>query len=644
MKYRRNILIVLLLATTSVSLAQTAPTPSFLSGPRTTTQSTNQPTRLPPRISDSKTQTGGYFGVMGAVHKPGVYYQASGRVSLAQLVITAGGISEQATGLVRIVLRGKPGLQTQLAADSAYELLSGDIVILDQRPVGTAQNLYRRSQSGHASTPGQNEHQVIALVNVLPRPVILELTRPGVTVGQIYEWLHQDLKSPPGMRLIHPSLTPGTRMPADFLSISLVTGSVLVFDAATFNREALPALPAVFGEPQEVSTAGWNTRLEVPPGQALLNHQVDASLVPRTRTSPHAGPRISGTIREASAAVEVNPITNPGRSPNSNVPRADGSASWLSKEVAEPRSLAAANTPSISSQPQREEPRQPANTPAQLPEFPRTVDTGTLPPASPSSEASETTSGGVLVPPPPPELSVATNPSARELATNPNPKAPGKLPAFPANPLEGTVGDLDQMSPEESPSEETSTPAGQWSLSASPALWLSIAGVTIFFCGLWGFSYWTASRKLATAPPAETSVASLEDLIQNRLPVVDLPVQFSTQAFSGPSAAVASRPRDIKPGSQIKTNIAGQPGIKPVPDAALKAAGTAIATAITKLVEGTKITPGEGRPLSASASSATSRSPKSALSEEQSSTPDALDRALQARTQQTRPTSRKGML
>lgn len=243
---------------------------SFGAGPQAQSAGGGQPEIPPglmPRVARhysspiwQATQRGGYFGMMGAIAQPGVYFHSQERVPLGEMLKQAGGSTADASGAVRIVRQGRGGLQTFLSPDSKYELLNGDVVLLESHRrasqpglrqfsanLQTSPNGTQRSSTTEASANKGGGTSYLAFVNLKAEPIIVPVPADEATLLSVMTWLRQDLKTPPFARVISPS--PLVRHDASLPPEQqlLENGSVLVFDPTTVNHNRLPQFPAVIG-------------------------------------------------------------------------------------------------------------------------------------------------------------------------------------------------------------------------------------------------------------------------------------------------------------------------------------------------------------------------------------------------------------
>lgn len=270
------------------------------------------------------TSRGGYFAVIGAVARAGVYYQQTERALLNDVLKLAGGPTAEAGGGVRIVRQGRGGLQTYLSPNSRYELLTGDVVLLEsnQRPgmAGLQQysgKIHAISDSGEKpgeAKPPTNGSIYLAFVNLKSEPIVVPVPAAQATVTNVMTWLRQDLKAPPALRVIPPGpqLLREPRLPAD--QQLLENGTVLVFDPSTVKKDRLPEFPGALGEkpvpgtdavpavsgkavpaqvPPDVNPRSQLPQLESPAGRAT---RMMPSRVPPPPTEPNLRPGPRRTV------------------------------------------------------------------------------------------------------------------------------------------------------------------------------------------------------------------------------------------------------------------------------------------------------------------------------------------------------------
>ena len=271
-----------------------------VNGPRinSTNNRTSRPVR--PVLSDSVWKRGaaeqtGYFAILGAIAKPAVYAAPTDRLRLIELVKLAGGTTDPASGGVRIVRQGRAGLQTFLSPDTVYEVLNGDVVIVEARRAATKSGLQEfsqplRSLSPNAPTgdePDSNaavsatssgpSQAYLAFTGIANRPVIVPVPSNEATLKAAMLWLKLDPASASWPRILAP--TPLFRAANGDIDATqpLPSGTVLAFEPSTINPNALPELPPAVGVVNANPTA-------IDPNRPNQSERVQAPLPRRTRT------------------------------------------------------------------------------------------------------------------------------------------------------------------------------------------------------------------------------------------------------------------------------------------------------------------------------------------------------------------------
>lgn len=184
-----------------------------------------------------------YFAIMGHVKHPMAYQLPTSAPSLVDFIRFAGGALETTTGEVRIVRGGRAVQQTMLTATSTIKLMPGDLVIVDGGRHGRGK-IIRGGDSGVGSSDeGDAARPIqIALVGVLPYPVIMQMTPDVATKRWIIEQLNQDLSIGQSVKVV-------SRRhfgPEPTLDSRLADNAVLVFPDGLVDVPALPKLPAPF--------------------------------------------------------------------------------------------------------------------------------------------------------------------------------------------------------------------------------------------------------------------------------------------------------------------------------------------------------------------------------------------------------------
>lgn len=192
------------------------------------------------------------FGIMGQIRQPGIYQFPAGPLTLARIIDEAGGLSPAAGRSIRIIRQGR---SIQIFAGSrphetlqAELLLPGDLVIVDERAEtkhSSAESASRALPPASSGTnpPGPSGEQSsrieVALLNVLSRPIIVDLDPEEATIEALWQRLQPQVSSLPQVKI----LSPGSPHPDPTRRLS--SGTVLVFDSRSIDRERLPRLPPI---------------------------------------------------------------------------------------------------------------------------------------------------------------------------------------------------------------------------------------------------------------------------------------------------------------------------------------------------------------------------------------------------------------
>jgi hypothetical protein len=216
----------------SLAIAQPVQGPQF---PSPAGKSTNQPGERY------------YFGVMGQIARPGVYELDNPQPELVELLRHAGGLTQQATGRIRIVREGHAGEVVSYSPTLYFPLISGDIIVADvQWPSQLRSQITPRSSSAirdgdSAETSASGNADAlrhVAMVNVLDRPVILPVPQTHANLTAIIAYLGQH----PAVASIVNILPVGP----EAASKPFVVPTVLSFDPQVIRRDRLPELPGVW--------------------------------------------------------------------------------------------------------------------------------------------------------------------------------------------------------------------------------------------------------------------------------------------------------------------------------------------------------------------------------------------------------------
>ena len=199
------------------------------------------------RTSQSDTQL--YVGVMGQVARPGVFELPGPLPQLREFLNLAGGITTNASGSIRVIRAGRSN-QFFLSPRFRLQLLPDDLVIVEskqfisstQQGNTSAANGWQRNTGTLSAGPTAAVVQ-IGLVNLISRPVILDIPSEQANLAKVLSLLHQPVRENGVITVFRPG-SGMQNVPVDqALEASLATGVALVFDPATVNSSVLPRFP-----------------------------------------------------------------------------------------------------------------------------------------------------------------------------------------------------------------------------------------------------------------------------------------------------------------------------------------------------------------------------------------------------------------
>jgi hypothetical protein len=183
-----------------------------------------------------------FFAILGEVWRPGVFESAEPQPQLVELVNRAGGPTATALGNVRVIRGGRGGYQAFLADALNFPLLPNDIVILDSRDSV-------RDRTGPGSQIPEDVFVQLGLVNLIARPIVLDVSAEKATLRTVLALLHQPVGGAAQVTIVRPAGGPEVVSLSQASDVPLDSGSVLVFDPTTVNPGLLPRLPATVPVP-----------------------------------------------------------------------------------------------------------------------------------------------------------------------------------------------------------------------------------------------------------------------------------------------------------------------------------------------------------------------------------------------------------
>jgi len=184
------------------------------------------------QMTQSTTQP--YVAIMGQIGRPGVFELSGPVPQLAEFLNLAGGTTPNASGSIRLI-RGGRSSQFFLSPKLSLQLLPGDLILVESKQFVTG-----RQNGNVASAPAIVQ---IGLVNLISRPVILDIPSEQASLAQVLSLLHQPVAGNAEVTVIKPGSGVQNVSVEQAFETALATGVVLVFDPATVNSTVLPRLP-----------------------------------------------------------------------------------------------------------------------------------------------------------------------------------------------------------------------------------------------------------------------------------------------------------------------------------------------------------------------------------------------------------------
>lgn len=236
------------------------------------------------------------FTIVGAVQRSGVYETDKQQIRVESLLEAAGGLTEESTGILRIIRDGRPRLQMMYRPGSTDTIFAGDIVVAAGRSAGRWQPggsgvVDRQAIESEALVP-------IACIGVINRPIVLPLAVDHANRRMLARLLGQ---APDVMSAVQ-VWSAGRPLSTD----RLVAGDVLDFSRAALDVAALSRLesfPAVLPlTPPEPTPQQTEASLSV-------NQQpAEPAAMPTVTTAPQP-PVIVHRPHEASPQAEPTPLS-----------------------------------------------------------------------------------------------------------------------------------------------------------------------------------------------------------------------------------------------------------------------------------------------------------------------------------------------
>lgn len=262
-----------------------------------------------------------YVGILGEIAKPRVYKVNSQALNLQSIIRIAGGMTDDASGTIRIVRQDRIVESIFFNPQSNLPLLPGDLLIVESKRIQAAfsrlyeadpQTRAKYAQAAEIAVKGTDPSGIqLAFVNVLDRPVIVKIKHEHATLAQVVQKLDQPIELAQSIRVIGPErmLSQGaTTQPID---TTIADGSVLVFPASAVNRSRLPSLPVPYDS--EIAAGAIPSLIGGAAGQSPELRNVGQLPPLAAREFPHEAPAVRFPT---SADQATTPLPAPTQTPN----------------------------------------------------------------------------------------------------------------------------------------------------------------------------------------------------------------------------------------------------------------------------------------------------------------------------------------
>ncbi|HLJ09716.1 MAG TPA: SLBB domain-containing protein [Planctomycetaceae bacterium] len=265
---------------------------------------------------------GPVIGIMGQVARPGAYELNHTQPTISDLVGLAGGTTDNASGTIRVIRRQQSGHQTLfLNGGLAYALRSDDLVIVEARQLIIDWRIgeprlggVRRQKSANGTDRCASVVQ-LGLLNLSSHPVVLNATLEKGTLDEVLGLLGRPVAGNTEVAVLTPGGSTQIVAVSQAPHVGLVSGSVLVFDAASVSAASLPRLP------ESICAAVPLSIRQLPAPPARLSPPGESPIRPTPANGPDAD-------RHQTPAGHA-PTSAPRRAPSDRAKPAARSFVWI---------------------------------------------------------------------------------------------------------------------------------------------------------------------------------------------------------------------------------------------------------------------------------------------------------------------------
>lgn len=299
-----------------------------------------------------------HVGILGEIARPGVYVVDSQGLSLQSVIRRAGGLTDGASGTIRIVRQDRVVESVYFTSQTTNSpLLANDLLIVESQQARAAVARYfdadpqTRDQSPLTIRGTDPQGIQVAFVNILDRPVVVRIKHEQAQLSQIVQKLAQPQELAQSVRVIGPErgIAQGSRVDP---AASLSDGSVLVFPRQAVNRAKLPVLPSAYDS--EIASGAVPSLIGGPTGQSAELRNVGQLPPLVARQMPEVLPQVPvlpEPVAPRPSALPMTPATE------STIPEASPEASRIEIPPAQPSVPLVHSQPRIATLPFAGQPR-----------------------------------------------------------------------------------------------------------------------------------------------------------------------------------------------------------------------------------------------------------------------------------------------
>lgn len=217
-----------------------------------------------------------YVGILGEIHKPGVYQLDPKSLNIQSVLRRAGGMTDDASGTIRVVRQDRIVESLYFSPQTNPSLLAGDLLMVESKRAQAAiSRLYdadpqvqaEYAKAAALAVRGNDPGGIqVAFVNVIDRPVVVKIKHENARLAQVVHMLDQPIELANSVRIIGPDRMINQATAPQSIQTPLANGSVLVFPKHAINRNKLPPFPVPYES--EIASGAFPSLIGAPSGQS----------------------------------------------------------------------------------------------------------------------------------------------------------------------------------------------------------------------------------------------------------------------------------------------------------------------------------------------------------------------------------------